>query len=525
MNYLRPGIKRGNFTSEENEAIIRLRSIHGNRWSHIATELPGRTDNEIKNYWNAHLKKTLENPNCQQTKTKKKYKKKTNLEDKKQETKTQQKSMEVKGVESVPTTSSSSSGASSSCTFDFIDEDFDLSWSNLAPFLEVESTSVVDDQGFECFLMDGCDLVMSKDDENLMLEKLYYEVLSQKESRGGKEKQHGSAKDAAKDIDNVVSSVVDVIVFSSKRGMEYMMKNDQWLIRNVALILRKWTPDANIMMKDVYFYTANMCTKFWGWASYVRAIVELRADVELKGIIVVVVPKFVDEYPKKPISDVLKNLKNPRQVVKGVQNDHPGLILISKKLTGLENYSTWKRSMMIALNARNKLKLVNGNAIELYYHKLKGLWDELDALEAPYACVCPCDCSNRRNNGERDQIKRLKQFLIGLDENYTNVIDHHKWRGVKAIEPKRRVRWPRMLKSQTSYFETIQYHVLPESQGPTRVKNPTFAGSSLGAKGAFKEMVQKELRQKRARKLELLDRQQKFEELKFIDFSTEDDAD
>ncbi|GKD03807.1 RNA-directed DNA polymerase, eukaryota, reverse transcriptase zinc-binding domain protein [Tanacetum coccineum] len=40
------------------------------------------------------------------------------------------------------------------------------------------------------------------------------------------------------------------------------------------------------------------------------------------------------------------------------QNDHPGLILISKKLTGSENYGSWKRSMMIALNAKNKLKIV-----------------------------------------------------------------------------------------------------------------------------------------------------------------------
>nr|GEZ67378.1 cysteine-rich RLK (receptor-like protein kinase) 8 [Tanacetum cinerariifolium] len=42
------------------------------------------------------------------------------------------------------------------------------------------------------------------------------------------------------------------------------------------------------------------------------------------------------------------------------QTDHPGLILISKKLTGLDNYSSWKRSIMIALNAKNKMKLVTG---------------------------------------------------------------------------------------------------------------------------------------------------------------------
>lgn len=180
------------------------------------------------------------------------------------------------------------------------------------------------------------------------------------------------------------------------------------------------------------------------------------------------------------------------------QNDHPGLILISKKLTGSENYSTWRRSMVIALNAKNKLKIVTGEykepdatsnlrsywerandmliswilntvseqignnlhfinsvasiwqelhdhyaqldghrvyqvmneitqlqqgngSVEIYYHKLKGLWDELDAIEAPYTCTCKCICENGKINGERDQRKRLIQFLMGLDESYTNI--------------------------------------------------------------------------------------------------------
>ncbi|GKD73217.1 cysteine-rich receptor-like protein kinase 8, partial [Tanacetum coccineum] len=141
-------------------------------------------------------------------------------------------------------------------------------------------------------------------------------------------------------------------------------------------------------------------------------------------------------------------------------NDHPGLILILKKLVGSENYSSWKRSMMIALNAKNKLKIVTDKisnnlnfvnsasalwnelfehyaqldghriyqlvndivalkqqncSIEVYYHKLKGLWDEHDALEAPYLC------ENGKNNGDREQRKRLIQFLMGLDECYSNI--------------------------------------------------------------------------------------------------------
>ncbi|XP_071712252.1 uncharacterized protein [Rutidosis leptorrhynchoides] len=178
------------------------------------------------------------------------------------------------------------------------------------------------------------------------------------------------------------------------------------------------------------------------------------------------------------------------------QNDHP--CLISKKLTGSDNYSSWKRSMMIVLNAKNKLKIItkeykeleitsplralwernndmiiswilntvteeisnslsfinsahhlwhelhehysqidghriyqlahdiaqlkqNNNSIEIYYHKLNGYWDETDALEDPYMCICTCTCDNGRLNGEREQRKRLITFLMGLDDSYSNI--------------------------------------------------------------------------------------------------------
>ncbi|XP_028781493.1 transcription factor MYB3 [Neltuma alba] len=61
MNYLRPDIKRGNFAEDEEDLIIKLHALLGNRWSLIAGRLPGRTNNEVKNYWNSHLRKKLIN--------------------------------------------------------------------------------------------------------------------------------------------------------------------------------------------------------------------------------------------------------------------------------------------------------------------------------------------------------------------------------------------------------------------------------------------------------------------------------
>ncbi|XP_074559331.1 myb-related protein MYBAS1-like [Curcuma longa] len=57
VNYLNPELKHGRLTPQEKLLVVQLHSLWGNRWSRIARKLPGRTDNEIKNYWRAHMRK------------------------------------------------------------------------------------------------------------------------------------------------------------------------------------------------------------------------------------------------------------------------------------------------------------------------------------------------------------------------------------------------------------------------------------------------------------------------------------
>ncbi|KAF6175821.1 hypothetical protein GIB67_003309 [Kingdonia uniflora] len=60
INYLSPTVKKGDFSRDEEDLIVRLHKLLGNRWSLIAGRIPGRTDNRVKNHWNTHLSKKFE---------------------------------------------------------------------------------------------------------------------------------------------------------------------------------------------------------------------------------------------------------------------------------------------------------------------------------------------------------------------------------------------------------------------------------------------------------------------------------
>ncbi|GKC28770.1 beta-caryophyllene synthase [Tanacetum coccineum] len=118
--------------------------------------------------------------------------------------------------------------------------------------------------------------------------------------------------------------------FSSMDGLDAMLENGPWFIRNNPLILKKWHPNENLLKEDVSTvpvcvklhgvpvtafsedglstiatklgtplmldpYTSDMCLQSWGRSSYARVMIELRADVELKDNIVVVMPKITRE--------------------------------------------------------------------------------------------------------------------------------------------------------------------------------------------------------------------------------------
>nr|GEX49520.1 hypothetical protein [Tanacetum cinerariifolium] len=110
----------------------------------------------------------------------------------------------------------------------------------------------------------------------------------------------------------------------SNDGLDVMLENDPWFIRNNPLILKKWHPDENRLKEDVSI--VPVWVKLHGvpvtafsedGSSYVRVMIELQADVEFKDKIVVAMPKITKE-GHYTCAGEKKTVKKPSQTFRGV---------------------------------------------------------------------------------------------------------------------------------------------------------------------------------------------------------------
>ncbi|GJY68006.1 zinc finger, CCHC-type containing protein [Tanacetum coccineum] len=145
--------------------------------------------------------------------------------------------------------------------------------------------------------------------------------------------------------------------FSSKDGMDAMIENGPWLIYNVPLILKKWTPDANIIKEDnssdarVERHSRGCCLLNFLWVMLIQFGEGLFGHV-------------LDECPKKIVLDVLKNLRKPSQAL--AEKEANSDVVSSAHGTSSEAFGSPKITPLVARINDIERQILDGKLVLVY---------------------------------------------------------------------------------------------------------------------------------------------------------------
>ncbi|GJT38848.1 ribonuclease H-like domain-containing protein [Tanacetum coccineum] len=273
-----------------------------------------------------------------------------------------------------------------------------------------------------------------------------------------------SAIDSIKNsLQKLMRNDAGVFIFklSTKSGLEQVLERGPWIIRNSSIILNKWTPYLSLALNEatkvpVWVKLYNIPLVAYsedGHIGYARALVEINADIELKKEVIMAVPKEDEEEYTREVINVEYELKPPciecktfghsyATSPKNVKKSDPinsnadmhgdGFTKMSSRKKNVKNTSTKVHSN------QPKTRLVGGNecgvspsmgsheeeqevghAIASMHEssKLNAMWKQFDALIDLPRCTCHAADDFKKHN----QLMKLMQFLMGLDDTYMQI--------------------------------------------------------------------------------------------------------
>ncbi|GKB47702.1 ribonuclease H-like domain-containing protein [Tanacetum coccineum] len=123
-----------------------------------------------------------------------------------------------------------------------------------------------------------------------------------------------------------------------------------------------------------------------------------------------------DDYVEDPVTLISRlDISDPLHLHR---NDSIALTVVSIKLKGTKNYQVWSCAMLLALEGKNKTGFIDGSYRRSNTDELKALWKQFDPMVELPKCICNASESFKKHN----QLMKLMQFLMRLDDSYMQII-------------------------------------------------------------------------------------------------------